>query len=160
MAKTHWKQLINPDYIGAYALEEGQDMTVTIDWVQRETVTGTGGKKEECTVAHLVGHKPFILNVTNAKTIAHLYGPYIEDWAGKQITLYASTTKLAGEMVECLRVRPKVLVKQQPPAISPDRFAKAVQAIKDGTYTTDKLRAQFKLTQEQEEQLEEALCAL
>lgn len=156
MPKTHWKLLINPDYIGAYALEEGQDLTVTIDWVQQETVTGTGGKKEECTVAHLVGQKPMILNVTNSKMIAKLYGPYIEDWAGKPITLYASTTKLAGETVECLRIRPKVVVKQ-PPKISAERFCKAVASIKAGEYTTDKLRANFTLTTEQEKELEEAL---
>lgn len=156
MSKTHWKLLINPDFIGAYALEEGQDLTVTIDWVQQETVTGTGGKKEECTVARLVGQKSMILNVTNSKMIAKLYGPYIEDWAGKPITLYASTTKLAGETVECLRIRPKVTIKQ-PPKITPERFAKAILSIRDGSYTTDKLRANFSLTAEQEKELEEAI---
>jgi hypothetical protein len=119
-------------------------------------VTGTGGKKEDCTVAHLVGQKPMILNVTNSKMIAKLYGPYIEDWAGKPITLYASTTKLAGETVECLRIRPKVVVKQ-PPKISAERFGKAIASIKAGEYTTDKLRANFTLTTEQEKELEEAL---
>lgn len=43
--KTHWKRLINPDYIGAYALPEGGDLTVKIDFVQVEEITGTGGKK-------------------------------------------------------------------------------------------------------------------
>lgn len=156
MSKTHWKQLINPDYIGAYALAEGEDLTVTIDFVQQETVTGTGGKKEDCTVAHLVGQKPMILNVTNSKSIAKLYGPYIEDWAGKQITLYASTTKLAGETVECLRVRPKVASKQKP-KITSDRLTKAIASIKSGEFTTDRLRANFALTDEQEQQLTEAL---
>ena len=32
--------------------------------------------------------------------------PYIEDWLGLTITIYATTTKVAGEEVECLRVRP------------------------------------------------------
>ena len=32
--KTHWKKLINPNYIGAYSLEEGEDLTVKIDFVQ------------------------------------------------------------------------------------------------------------------------------
>jgi hypothetical protein len=32
--------------------------------------------------------------------------PFIEDWKGKTITVYATTTKVAGEEVECLRVRP------------------------------------------------------
>lgn len=107
--KTHWKKLINPDYIGAYALEGGNDLTVTIEKVVRELVTGDGGKKEECTVAYLVGHKPFILNRTNQKTITKLYGsPFIEDWIGKQIILYPTVTKVAGEPTECLRIRPVV----------------------------------------------------
>lgn len=152
--KTHWKLLTNPDYIGAYWLPDGEDVTVTIDYVVREMITGTGGKKEECTVAHLKnGVKPLILNVTNAKSIEKLYGtPYIEDWAGKQITLYASTAKLAGDVVACLRIRPKVTVRTAPP-INADRFAKALAQIKAGAYTSDKLRANFALTDEQDSEL-------
>ena len=92
MAQTHWKKLINPDYIGAYALDPGKDLTVQISQVRREMVTGADGKKEECTVAYLKDQKPMILNVTNCKTIEKLYGPYIEDWAGKHITLYAANS--------------------------------------------------------------------
>jgi len=156
MAKTHWKSLVNPDYIGAYALPDGEDMTVTIDFVQSEEVVGTGGKKEVCTVAHLMGAKPMILNMTNQKTIARLYGPFIEDWAGKQITLFASTAKLAGETVECLRIRPKVAAQTKKP-IQEARFIKALESIKSGEYTTDKLRSGFALTPEQETRLTEAL---
>jgi hypothetical protein len=156
--KTHWKLLTNPDYIGAYWLPEGQDVTVTIDYVVREMITGTGGKKEECTVAHLQGVKPFILNATNSKSIAKLYGNYIEDWAGKNITLFASTTKLAGDTVECLRVRPKVM-ERTAPEITEARLIKAIDAIKAGTYTTDKLRTSFALTAEQDMQVIDALGA-
>lgn len=46
-----------------------------------------------------------ILNVTNMKTIAKMYGPYIEKWAGKRVQIYASTTKFGGDTVECLRIR-------------------------------------------------------
>ena len=155
--KTHWKLLINPDYIGAYALEEGQDLTVKIDYVQVEEVTGTGGKKEHCTVAHLVNQKPMILNVTNSKSIAKLYGPYIEDWQGKLITLFASTTKLAGETVECLRIRPKV-AERKPQPITDARLDAAIKSIIEGTYKTDKLRSNFALTEEQEAKLQAALA--
>ena len=106
--KTHWKKLINPDYIGAYYLEDGKDLTVEITEVKREFVSGEGGRKEECTVAYLKGHKPFILNRTNQKMISLvLKSPYIEDWIGKKITLYVTTTKMKGDTVECLRVREK-----------------------------------------------------
>ena len=105
--KHHWKQLINPDYIGAYTLNGQKEMNITIIKVVREMVTGNGGKKEECTVAKLKDMKPFILNRTNSKTITKLAGsPYIEDWEGLTITVYATTTSVAGEAVECLRVRP------------------------------------------------------
>jgi len=158
--KTHWKRLMNPDYIGAYWLPEGEDATVTIDYVVREIITGTGGKKEECTVAHLKsGVKPFILNATNSKTIAKLYGPYIEDWHGKKITLFASTAKLAGDTVECLRIRPKVAEKVIKP-ISQERFTRAVEAIKADTYTAVQLRAGAALTEQQEVTLQEALAAM
>lgn len=155
---THWKKLVNPDYIGAYALQPDEDLVVTIDYVQREQITGTGGKKEECSVAHLIGQKPLILNVTNSKSIAKLYGPYIEEWAGKQITLYASMTKLAGDMVECLRIRPTAPAKRRKP-ITDDRLTAAIKSITAGEYTTEKLRAQFQLTDEQETTVNEAVKA-
>ena len=155
--KTHWKRLINPDYIGAYALPEGGDLTVKIDFVQVEEITGTGGKKEVCTVAHLVDQKPMILNVTNSKSIAKLYGPYIEDWVGQRITLFASTTRLAGETVECLRIRPKVAERVAKP-ITDVRLENAIKSIKSGEYTTDQLRGAFVLTEQQEEKLVAALA--
>lgn len=104
--KTHWKKLVNLDYIGAYSLN-GQDLTVEITKVEVRRVKGEGGKQEDCTVAELRGQKPFIINRTNAKTITKIYGsPFIEDWVGKLITLFPTTTRVAGEEVECLRIRP------------------------------------------------------
>src|SRR5690606_1388628 len=133
MSKTHWKQLVNPDYLGAYSIPEGEDLTVMIESVASEEITGTNGKKEICSVARLKGNKPWILNMTNQKAISRLYGPYIEDWQGKPVTLYASTTKLAGEAVECIRVRPQVATRQKP-TIPDDRFKKAIGQIKAGAY--------------------------
>ena len=106
---------------------------------------------------HLVNQKPMILNSTNSKTIAKLYGPYIEDWQGKLITLFASTTKMAGETVECLRIRPKVAERKAQP-ITDARLDAAIKSIIEGTYKTDKLRANFALTEEQEAKLQAALA--
>lgn len=151
---------MNPDFIGAYWLPEGEDVTVTIDYVVRELITGTGGKKEECTVAHLKGGvKPFILNATNSKTIAKLYGNFIEDWVGKPITLFASTARLAGDTVECLRIRP-VVAQRAIPSITDERFKKALEAIKAGTYTAEKLSAGFVLSVDQIMALDSALAAM
>ena len=147
--KTHWKQLVDPRYIGAYALPNGDDITVTIERVQLETVTMMGGKKEDHSIMYLKGQKPMILNVTNSKSIHKLYGPFIEDWAGKQITLFASTAKMGGEMVECLRVRPNIPARTKKP-IGGERLSKALEQIRAGTYTVEKLRANFALTDDQE----------
>ena len=109
MSRTHWKQLQNNDWIGAYALQDGQDLTLTIDKAMQEQVTGNNGKREMCLTVHWLerDYKPMIVNRTNAKTITKVTGsPYIEDWHGKQITLYVDTTRLGSDIVECLRIRP------------------------------------------------------
>lgn len=154
--KTHWKKLIDPRFIGAYALPNGEDITVTIEVVRSEEVTMLGGKKEQHSIMYLKGQKPMILNATNSKSIHKLYGPYIEDWAGKQITLFASTAKMGGEMVECLRVRPAVPAKQKQP-ITNERLKNALAQIKAGSYTLGKLRAGFALTEEQETTINETM---
>ncbi len=117
--RTHWKRLTNPDYLGAYALDEGVDLIATIKDVRRETVVGPDGKKEECTVIHFVeSHiKPMICNATNAKTITKLYKtPYIEEWRNRKIQIFVDKVRAFGEIVEALRIRnypPKVVVNQR-----------------------------------------------
>lgn len=104
---THWKKLTNPDYLGAYSLEDGQDIILTIERVQVETVTGPEGKKEECMVCHWRERvKPMILNSTNAKMIQKLLKtPYIEQWSGHKIQIGVEMVKAFGELVDALRVR-------------------------------------------------------
>jgi hypothetical protein len=104
---THWKKLTNPDYLGAYSLEPGQDIILTIERVQVEMVTGPDGKKEECMVCHWQEQeKPMILNITNAKMIQKLLKtPYIEEWSGRRIQICVERVKAFGEIVDALRVR-------------------------------------------------------
>ena len=107
---THWKKLTNPNYLGAYSIENGQDLILTIKYVQEEKVTGTDGKKDDCVVCHFVENaKPMILNATNMKTITKLYKtPYIEEWAGKKIQIGVEKVKAFGDVVEALSVRNKI----------------------------------------------------
>lgn len=108
MSFTHWKKLDNPDYIGAYAFEPGEEKTVTIRSVSREMVVGADGKREECTVVHFDEAKPMILNTTNAKMISkHAGTPYIERWAGVRIVLAVERVKAFGDMVDAVRVSKK-----------------------------------------------------
>ena len=107
MSETHWKKLINPDYLGAYSLDPGTDMVLTIKVVRKEMVTGADGTKEECIVCYWQEEqKPMILNVTNCKMIAKLLKtPYIERWAGHRIQIGSEVVSAFGEKVDALRVR-------------------------------------------------------
>lgn len=107
MAKTHWKKLTNPDYLGAYALDDGKDVILTISYVREEKVTGSDGKKDDCVVCHFSERvKPMILNSTNMKAITKLFGtPYIEDWSGRRIQIGIEKVKAFGDVVDALRVR-------------------------------------------------------
>lgn len=115
--KTHWKKEYNYDYIGAYSLPtDGSDLILTIKETKHEKVTGGDGKKQECFIVYFSERdsKPMILNRTNAKTIQKVYGtPYIEDWVGKKIQLYATTVNAFGTTTDALRIRDfKPVVKE------------------------------------------------
>lgn len=118
MSKTHWKNLANYDYLGAYSLTSVKEVVLTIANIKRERVTTNGGNSEDCIVAEFkenevngVVVKPMVFNKTNCKTVESLYGEYIEDWIGKRVTIFATETKFQREMVPCLRIR-----KEVPPA--------------------------------------------
>jgi hypothetical protein len=109
MSETHWKKLTNPNYLGSYAFDPGEEKIVTIDYVAQEEVIGAEGRASSCIVAHLMDEKPLVLNKTNCKAISKLVGsPYIEDWAGHRITLTVQKVKAFGEDTDAVRVKPKL----------------------------------------------------
>lgn len=107
MAKTHFKKLMNPNYLGSYSLEDGKDAVFTIKNVRQESVMGADGKKEDCLVCYFAESElPMILNATNAKMIAKVLGtPYIEEWQGHKIQIGIEKVRAFGDVVEALRVR-------------------------------------------------------
>jgi dihydroorotate dehydrogenase len=141
---------MNPNYLGAYALEPNQDLIVEITEVKTESVMNADGRNEDCLVAHLKDHKPLIVNKTNAKAIAKVCGSnYIEDWKGKQIALYISNVKAFGELVEAIRVRtvaPKAKSKRK---LNEDDFKKLVKAVADGSYNLEDALSNFVLNDAQ-----------
>jgi hypothetical protein len=154
--KTHWKKLTHPDYIGAYELMDGgtnKELTVTITNVCRQQVQGADGKKEECTVAHLQGVKPMILNATNQKTMTKLFGsPFIEDWKGQRMTLYVAKVKAFGDTVDALRVKTTV---QPLPDLNPShpKWDGAKQSIAAKNTTIEAIRKSYTLSAENEKLL-------
>jgi len=104
---THFKLLFEHDYVGAWDLEGGEK-TVVIDRIAVEDLKSVDGQTKKKPVVSFRGAKRrLILNKVNAQTIADLYGPDVDKWVGKPITLIATTTNAFGKTVECIRVKPE-----------------------------------------------------
>jgi hypothetical protein len=110
MDMAHWRRLF-PDekYLGAWDLEEKPDgVVVVIDRVQVETLKSARGEDRK-PVAYFRGKKKgMVLNKTNCKTIAQLYGENADAWKGQPIELFSTTVQAGGETVPCIRVRSRV----------------------------------------------------
>jgi len=107
---TDFRTLFDRDYIGAFDLQ-GREATVTISKVVGGELTAVGGRKSKKPILYFEGkEKGMIANKTNAKTIAALYGNFVEGWKGKRITLFVSSTRdpSTGGDIDCIRIRPLV----------------------------------------------------
>lgn len=107
---THWKKMTDPKYIGSHDFQPGQELKVTIDKIENVDIELYNGKKLEvknCILAHFKGaKKPLILNKENMKVITKVTGtPYIEQWVGKELTLYVTKVAAFGSMVDAVRVK-------------------------------------------------------
>lgn len=114
---THWKVFQNPDYIGAYAFQPGEEKTLTIDRVEVGVVYNTEiNRKEEKRVMYFKDKdvKPLILNTTNAKIVADLFGtPYVQLWKNRKVILVVEKVKWRKETVDGVRVK-KCLAEDKP----------------------------------------------
>lgn len=118
-------------YLSAEDLN-GQDVTMTIAGVTMETL-GQGRDSQQKLVASFVGKKKaFVLNKTNAKTIAKLYGDETDGWVGKRITIRAQEVEFQGDMVLALRVSLKAPAQAGKPAAATAAAPVAAPSDNDG----------------------------
>lgn len=100
-----YKTNLFPYIIGDSLIDK--TITVTMDNVRIEEMQNNRGKKEEKYVLYFrETDKGLILNKTNSKTIAKLYGAETDQWSGMQITLYGEKVKAFGETHDVVRVAP------------------------------------------------------
>lgn len=100
-----YRAMFDRDYIGAWDLE-GKDVTVTIVKVEPRVLTSQGNKKDKRPILWFDGkEKGMVMNKTNSKTVAGLYGTDTTQWIGKRVTIYPTTTSAGGETVDCIRIR-------------------------------------------------------
>lgn len=162
--RTHWKELTNPKYIGAFEFAPGEERVVQIVSVQKEMVVGDGGKEQELIVAQLRDPmdtkkvvKPMILNATNCKALTkRTKSGIIQDWAGVKITLYVDPkVRFGKDIVEGLRIKSEA---PPLPELSKDgqfaaKWAGAVSSLKTGQCTIGQIEAQYRLSPENRELL-------
>jgi len=102
----HYRKGFPSTYLrGADLPKEGA--TVTIEKVKIGVMIAAYGEepKERVVVFFVKAKKPLVLNITNAKAIAKLYGGEMNEWIGKQVHLYAEWGKYFGEYQPAVRVK-------------------------------------------------------
>ena len=87
----------------------GRDVTITIEEIEpRHELVSKQGKELKPIIKMAGKDKMWVLNKTNAQSIAKLHGKEVTDWIGKQITIYPTQISVGGELCDCIRVRPTV----------------------------------------------------
>src|SRR6187549_594613 len=100
----HVDQLWPSKYVKAQDLD-GRTVTVTIREVKIEEMTNNEQKVKKPVLYFNEAEKALILNKTNGRTIAALYGPETNNWTGQRITLFTKQIKYFEKMQLCIRVK-------------------------------------------------------
>jgi len=104
---THWKNLFPSKtlLLGSHNLNEGEELVAEISNVEIQEIVNTNGQKERVPVVTFTNAPPMVLNITNSRTIATLYGELYDHWIGKRIQVFATQVKAFGEVTMALRIR-------------------------------------------------------
>lgn len=103
----HVDLLFPSDYITAADLN-GRDWIGVIDKIEPRHELRRQNGKDYRPVVYLKGWtKKWVLNKTNAHTIAEMYGPEVMNWIGKPIALYPTRVPFGNKTVDAIRIRPE-----------------------------------------------------
>ena len=92
-------------YIKAADLQ-GREIQVIIDRVVMEPMDKRGQQVMTPIIYFQGKQKGLVLNKTNAKNVAAIYGTNTDGWIGKSITLMSAWVDYQGQTVEAIRIRP------------------------------------------------------
>ncbi len=87
---------------------QGQSHILTISkWVKGKL--GRGDKAQRKPIVYFKERElPLAINKTNGAILAQLYGKDIDQWVGKKIEIYPTTTQFGAEIKDCIRIKPHV----------------------------------------------------
>ena len=92
------------NYLKASDLQ-GKATTVTMDRVEIEELKSRKGNDTKPILYFMGKEKGLVLNKTNSRAIAQIYGNETDDWSGQPVELYTAMVDFAGDTVEAIRVR-------------------------------------------------------
>ena len=115
---THYKTLVESDWLGQWDFPTGREAVVVIESVKPYTPEKRQKKKmpdgsykdepnKRVAIAFRGKKKAWLAGPVSQKAIAGMFGPYLENWIGKAITLYVDTDVMFGKQkTGGVRVRP------------------------------------------------------
>lgn len=149
--------------VEAIIAEKGKCILTIKEAYYSKGVDVSGNKTDGYFLEFVEDIKPMVVNSGNRKTIALLCkteknissidSRNISNWVGMRIELtFDPNVKMMGQMVGGIKVKPQSVVIEKKP-LSEANFLKALESIKNGTYSVESLKNDFKLTPEQLERL-------
>lgn len=97
------KMMYPGEYLEAEDLK-GQTVIVTIVDIQGKELEFEKGKKRAFLLTFAGKKKALLLNKTNAWLIAEMFGENPNEWRGKRISIWPTTTRFGPDTVDCIRV--------------------------------------------------------
>ena len=145
--------------VEAIIAEKGKCILTIKEAYYSKGVDVSGSKTDGYFLEFVEDVKPMVVNSGNRKTIALLCkneknitsidSRNILNWVGMRIELiFDQNVKMMGQIVGGIKVKPQSVVIEKKP-LSEANFVKALESIKNGTYSVESLKNDFKLTDEQ-----------
>jgi hypothetical protein len=102
------KDVFSSKYLSANDIDNEVSYPVTIVAVDTNEFGQGKDKQVKFEIKFREIKKPFIVNKTNANSIAKLLGPETDEWVGKRITLFKTEVQYKDEMVDGIRIKSKL----------------------------------------------------
>ena len=140
-------------YLGAWDLEvdgKYEPKMVTIEKIYQDTFVGEMGKEDKVFIKLKEYSKPMVCNRSNFKRLETFFESFDPNsYIGKQIVITTEKVKSPQGLVDALRFSTRPLPKKELPMLNEDQLEKAIDAVKSGRTTIDKIKKQYTITEDQ-----------
>ena len=151
---SHWRNLMKDNkYLGSWDLEVNgkyEPTIVTIEKIYQDVMVGEMGKEDKVFIKLKEFEKSMVSNRTNFKRLEIFFNSFNpDDYTSKQIVLSVEKVKSPQGMVDALRFSTRPLPKKELPSLPDEKLPVAVESVKSGRTTIEKIQRQYTLTADQ-----------